>query len=118
MNQDFDNSNLDATLTNGEREITYFFDEREETSDYRDFTFAFLENDDATATINGVSTNGWWKTNGDDGTLELELYFGEDSPLDELDEDWDVIEFNSSLISLFNVSGGDGSIDSLVFEKK
>ena len=56
-------------------------------------------------------------TYGDDGTLELELFFGDEYPLAEIVDDWDLIEFDGNIIRLKDVSGGDGSIEYLTFER-
>ena len=53
----------------------------------------------------------------DDGQTELELFFGEASPLDELDEDWEILEATSEIIRLRDESG-DGSLDYLTFERQ
>jgi hypothetical protein len=64
-----------------------------------------------------VVVEGTWDSNGDDGSLELDLNFGEMEPLEELMDDWDLIEFDDTIIKLKDVSGGDGTIDYLTFER-
>ncbi len=111
-----DDSDLVAALTTGDWHITYFFDDQDETDDFEDFTFTFNTDGSAIAD-DGDVTNGIWDTSeGDETDLELSINFGVDSPLDELAEDWDVIEFNENLIRLRDESG-DGSEDFLTFEK-
>jgi hypothetical protein len=46
------------------------------------------------------------------GQLELELDFSDASPLDDLDDDWDVIEFDNTIIKL-----NDDDDDYLTFER-
>ena len=40
-----------------------------------------------------------------------------DNILDELEDDWEVVEFTATQIRLKDVSGGDGSTDYLYFTK-
>lgn len=113
---DIDDTDLRAVVLNGEWAITYFFDDVDETSQFSGFVFAFFEDRSATATKDGIVVGGSWATYGDDGTLELELDFGTESPLDELDDDWDIIEFGEDIIRLKDTSG-DGSEEFLTFER-
>ncbi|WP_299272060.1 hypothetical protein [uncultured Psychroserpens sp.] len=105
-------------LINGDWYITYFFDDTDETSDFSDYVFNFSSDNTATATDTSGSTNGSWSTtSGDDTELGLNLNFGTGIPLDELADDWDVLEVTNDIIRLKDVSGGDGSEDFLTFER-
>jgi len=113
---DIDDSELIAVLLNGEWAITYFFDDEDETAQFSGYVFTFLEDSSATTTKDGIVLGGSWATYGDDGSLELELAFGTEAPLDELDDDWDIIEFGEDIIRLKDTSG-DGSEEFLTFER-
>lgn len=112
-----DDSALVSALTTGDWYVTYFFDDVEETANYNDYTFNFSSDGSAVATdLNGL-TNGIWSTSaGDETSLELNLNFGDVVPLDELAEDWDVLEVTNDIIRLKDLSG-DGSTDFLTFER-
>lgn len=113
-----DDTVLVNALTSGDWYVTYFFDDVDETTDYADFVFNFANNNTATATNSTGTTNGTWSTSaGDETALELNLNFGTDIPLDELADDWDVLEVTNDIIRLKDVSGGDGSVDFLTFER-
>ncbi len=115
---DADDTALIAVLLAGDWEITYFFDGTDETGAFADFMFTFHEDGTASAT-DGVSlVNGTWKSYGDDGLLELEFDFGEETPFNDIQEDWELIEFNDTTIKLKNVSEADGKVTTLIFEKK
>ena len=115
---DPDDTALVDALTTGDWYVTYFFDDVEETADFQDFVFNFASDMTATATDMSGTTNGSWSTSsGDETDLELNLNFGTAFPLDELAEDWDVLEFTNDIIRLKDVSGGDGSTDFLTFER-
>jgi len=114
-----DDAALIAALTTGDWYVTYYFDDVDETADFADYVFNFAEDNTATATDDQGTTNGVWTTdNGDETELELNLNFGTGIPLDELAEDWDVLEFNDDIIRLKDVSGGDGTEEFLTFERE
>jgi len=108
---------LVAALTNGDWYVTYFFDDEDETADFADYVFNYATDGTATATNSGGPTNGIWFTSaGDETELELNLNFGINAPLDELAENWDVLEVTNEVIRLKDRSG-DGSTDFLTFER-
>jgi hypothetical protein len=107
---------LRAVLLNGQWAVTYFFDDVDETAQFSGYIFTFFEDSSATALKDGIISEGGWKTYGDDGSLELELDFGVESPLDELEDDWHIIEFGEDMIRLKDISGH-GSEEFLTFER-
>ena len=113
-----DDTVLVNALTNGDWYVTYFFDDTDETADFADYVFNFASDNTATAVDMSATTNGTWSTaSGDETELELNLNFGTSIPLDELAEDWDVLEVTNDIIRLKDISGGDGSEDFLTFER-
>ena len=114
---DADDSELLATIREGKWVVSFFFDKSDETTNFNGYTFSFFEGDSVYAVINANVTKGTWMTNGDDGTLELLLDFGLAPPLDDLEDDWEVIEITSDVIQLKNISGGDGSTEFLTFSR-
>lgn len=109
---------LVAALTNGDWYITYYFDDVDETADFADYVFNYAADGTATATDSNGTTNGTWSTSsGDETELELNLNFGTAPPLDELADDWDVLEVTNEIIRLKDVSGGNGSTEFLTFER-
>lgn len=68
--------------------------------------------------MSGTTNGSWSTTSGDDTELGLNLNFGTGIPLDELADDWDVLEVTNDIIRLKDVSGGDGSEDFLTFERE
>ena len=114
-----DDTALVNALTNGDWYVTYFFDDTDETADFADYVFNFASDNTATATDMSGTTNGSWSTSsGDDTQLGLNLNFGTGTPLDELADDWDVLEVTNDIIRLKDISGGDGSEDFLTFERE
>lgn len=109
-----------ATLTNaiinGTWYISYYFDDVDETSIYNGYNFTFNTNGTSIAIKNATSINGTWSNYIDSGQEKLELAF-DGLTLDELEDDWKVIEFSSNIIKLKDVSGGNGGTDYLYFTK-
>ncbi len=114
---DVDDSDLRQVLVDGLWEVTKFMDEEDETAIFDGFVFDFLENGVVEVSKNGQGYRGEWTTYGDEGTLELELFFGDEYPLAEIVDDWDLIEFDGNIIKLKDISGGDGSVEYLTFER-
>ena len=115
---DLDDVALVNALTNGDWYVTYFFDDTDETSTLSDYEFNFASDNTATAINTSGTTNGSWSTAvGDNTALSLNLNFGAISPLDELTDDWDVLEVTDDIIRLKDVSGGNGTEDFLTLER-
>lgn len=114
-----DDTVLVNALTSGDWYVTYYFDDTDETADFADYVFNFASNNTATATDMNATTNGVWSTSpGDNTELGLNLNFGTTIPLDELADDWDVLEVTNETIRLKDISGGNGSEDFLTFERE
>ena len=113
-----DDTALANALTNGDWYVTYFFDDTDETADFANYVFNFASNLTATATnMNGLTNGSWSISSGEDTDLGLNLNFGTATPLDELADDWDVIEVTNDIIRLKDISGGDSSENFLTFER-
>jgi hypothetical protein len=108
-----------TTVTSGEWVVTFFEEDGiVQTSDFSSYNFTFAANGDLSAT-NGSNTQiGDWSTYSDSGYTKLNLMFTAiDGPFEEISEDWRVISRTSTKVELKHVSGGDGSVDFLTFEK-
>tara|TARA_R110000850_G_scaffold150497_1_gene273115 strand:- start:12715 stop:14220 length:1506 start_codon:yes stop_codon:yes gene_type:complete len=106
-------------LTTGDWYVTLLNDDGDiETCHYINYTFSFAADQSVTATSSGNTVNGSWQVQNSSSGLDLVLDFqisGDDDPFDDLNDDWDVVDFNTNLISLLDISGGDGSTDILKF---
>ena len=110
-NQDLGNVLIDSTWL----VASYVDSGDDETSDFEGYRFDFI--DDGTIVVtNGSSSTGTWSVR--DSGSELVLDFGTNSPLDELNDEWDVISFNNDRVELQDISGGGGGTDTLIFEKQ
>jgi hypothetical protein len=94
----------------------YYEDDDNETDDFTGYTFTFNSNGTSIALRSGITTNGTWSTFVDSGQNKLDLIFN-GTDLDEIEDDWRIIEFSTTQIRLKDISGGDGSTDYLTFTK-
>ncbi len=123
LNEDILSNTVTTELTkSGEWHITYFDDSgKDETDDFTEFRFTFKE--DGTLQVSGgaLSINGTWaidkSQSSDPDDVELILDFGISDPLEELNDDWDVISISNAKIELIDISGGNGGTYYLTFEK-
>ncbi len=93
---------LETVLTTDSWFISFFFDGEDETSEFSSYEFVFNTNGTATATSGSTIEDGTWsiQASGSSQNLKLILDFGDEDPVDELDEDWKVIDFTNELIRL------------------
>lgn len=110
------NTSLTILLTDGSWYVSYYFDDTDRTSDYTGYTFTFNPNGSTQATLNGNFLNGTWSNYMDSDEEKLSLTY-EGLALDELEDDWEVIEFTTTQIRLKDVSGGNGGTDYLYLTK-
>jgi len=103
--------------------ITNFNDSgNNETGHFRCYSFSFSPNGTLVAT-DGVNTyNGIWSitdSNSNDDSqddLDFNINFNLTNEFEDLNDDWDIISYNSNTISLIDISGGNGGTDLLTFE--
>ncbi|MGB6268722.1 MAG: hypothetical protein WBF67_06875 [Olleya sp.] len=112
-----DDTALVGALITGDWYVTYYFDDTDETANYSDYVFNFASDGTATATSTNGTTNGNWFTSaGDETDLELNINFGTTIPLDELADDWDVLQVTTDIITLKDISDN-GDVEYLTFER-
>ncbi|MCR9182684.1 MAG: hypothetical protein NXH73_07135, partial [Flavobacteriaceae bacterium] len=109
---------LKDILTDGNWFVALFLEDGDDdgTSDFDSFSFDFLESGVVEVSNAQVTLQGTWQVIIDsDDTLELVLNFSNNFPLDELDDDWLVIEFQNNQVKL--ADDDDSDADILIFEK-
>lgn len=122
--QDCSNSgsveDLEAFIVDGTWIVASYIDSGDnETAVYSNYTLEFSADGSVVATDGGTNTfYGTWdaflSTSSD---LKLLLDFATQVPFDEFNDDWLVIDLQTNRIELYDLSGGDGTEDFLVFEK-
>ncbi|WP_396152289.1 hypothetical protein [Flavobacterium sp.] len=87
-------------LTTGNWRISYYHEgDDDETIVYNGYVFTFNTNNTITITKNSSTFTGTWLFYEEDGVDIVEIDF-EDDPLDDLDDDWELLEFSTTLIQL------------------
>ncbi len=107
-----DISQFEEDLTTGLWYVEYFFDDYDETDNYAGYEFSFNLDGTAQAIKDGTNVPGTWALVDD---FKFDIFFGTNTPLDELDEDWEILEATADIIKLKHISGSDGSTDYLTF---
>jgi len=111
------NTNIANIINQGTWRVSLYSDSgSDETYYFNNFSFVF-SNGNITASHNSTVVTGTYSTIFDDNKNKLILNFGTTLPFDELNDDWHIIEESPSKIRLEDVSGGNGGIDLLTFEK-
>jgi hypothetical protein len=127
---DDDSSSVDTTpiinaATSGTWRVTSFIDSgNDETNHFTNYNFTFGASNVLTA-ANGTNTyTGTWSVTSDDsdddnpsGDVDFNIAFASPADFTDLTEDWHIVSYTSTLISLQHVSGGNGGTDTLVFTK-
>lgn len=110
-------SNVNSTISTGSWRVTYYWDSnKDETSNFTGYSFSFTGNT-VTATKTASTVNGTWAIGTDDSKVKLILAFASPADFLEISDDWHVIERTDTKIKLQDVSGGNGGVDYLTFEK-
>lgn len=115
------NNGTSEIVVDGSWRVTLFQeDNSNQTNHFNGYSFTFNANGSLIAVNGGTIQTGTWSTNGDDSSNKLWINFPsapDDNPFEEISEDWQIISKTASKIELRHVSGGDGSVDLLTFEK-
>ncbi len=112
---DVDDTEFVSTLIDGKWKITEFRDEEDDrTTEFQDFLFEFRQDGVLVVSSENLTVEGTWNSDGDDGLIELTISLDDvDDPLEDISDDWDVIDFSASQIRLDE----DGE-ETLLFEKE
>lgn len=97
---------------------SYIDDGTDDTAVFENYVLSFGEEGVLTAVIDETTTEGTWSVSvSSSAELELIIDLGEAEPLDELTDSWDVTGLTENTVELEDVSGGDGSVDTLVIQR-
>lgn len=79
--------------------VSYYWDkDKDETSDFAGYTFSFKSGGVFQATFAGSTTTGTWQVN--DSSNKLIINIAGTKPLDDLNDDWLILEKSNSSIKL------------------
>jgi hypothetical protein len=107
-----------TTVNSGLWKINYFWDKKDETNDFANFTFDFASNGTLTVKNGSQSYSGTWTTGTDDSKSKFIINFNGTVPsvLSELQEDWIIMEITDNSMHFEHISGGNGDTEILKFE--
>lgn len=113
------------TATQGTWRVTSYVDSgTDETNHFTGYTFTFASGSVLSAT-NGTNTyTGTWSVTNDSSDddnpssdLDFNVLFASPADFADLSDDWDIVSYTATTISLIDISGGNGGTDTLVFTK-
>ena len=112
-------STVTDNTTSGTWRVTLFQEDgSNQTSNFNGYNFSINSNGTIVAVNGSTTKNGNWSTYSDSGSTKFDIVFlDSNGPFEEISEDWRVLSSTASKLELKHVSGGDGSIDLLTFEK-
>ena len=126
LNDDNTQTQIENNLLSGTWRITSFIDSgSDETDDFSGYIFTFGDSGVLNAN-NGINNyDGTWSITDsdsnddspDDLDLDFNINFNLTNEFEDLNDDWDFVSQTSTMIELIDVSGGNGGIDYLTFEK-
>ena len=88
-------------LTAGNWIVDSFIDEGDDqTNDWANYVLKFNADGSLTASNGNTELSGTWHADTDDGELELTIQLIAGNPFDDINEDWTVKQYDSSLIKL------------------
>ncbi len=120
-NADGDVVEIRNVMMAGEWLVAKYTDgDTDETDNYTAYTFDFQTDHMIAVTTSqtGPTSPGVWRViRNSDSKLKVYLNVGDVDPLGELTDDWDFVSITNARVELKDISG-DGSISTLVFEKK
>ena len=119
--EDGDVMEIRDILMTGDWVVAQFSEDgSDKTPDYEGYDFTFGMQHELTVSTNmDPLKSGLWKVvRNSEGGLEVYLNLGDDGDVfSELTEDWDFVSISETRLELKDVSG-DGTVDTLVFERK
>jgi hypothetical protein len=109
---------INTILNNGEWLVAAYLDgDDNNTETYNDYAIDFKENGGVLVEGSGQLIRGAWLVLRDDGKLKLGLNFGSQTPFNEFNYRWRIVEINENRIELIDFSST-GTIErKLVLEK-
>ena len=133
-NSVMDLTEINVTATSGSWVVARFEEDGvDQTSNFFGYSFTFdidgilnVAKEDLLITGSWSITSDSNSNYNDDSSLDADsnddvdfnIFFSSTSNFEELSEDWEIVSYTETRIELKHVSGGDGSIDVLVFEKQ
>lgn len=84
----------------GNWKVSYYYDDKDETSDYAGYTFEFTSDGKLNAITSSQTFEGSWQTTVDDNLPRLVISLSGNEDLVELSDDWVIVNMSNTEISL------------------
>ena len=117
-------NNIENYIQSGTWRITKFIDSgTDETAHFTGYTFSFNSGGLLRATNGSNTYDGTWSitdSNSKDDTqddLDFNINFSAPADFEDLSDDWDFLSHYENRIELRDISGGNGGVDYLTFQK-
>jgi hypothetical protein len=110
---------VNTLITDGTWDVSLYSEGGiDQTADFSGYLFAFNA-DGALVATGPVEKIGRWNSTTDSGKVKIPISFETetDGAFESISDDWFVLTATDQKIELQHISGGDGSIDLLTFEK-
>ena len=133
-NSVMDLTEINVTATSGSWVVARFEEDGvDQTSNFFGYSFTFNTDGILNVAKEDLLITGSWSITSDSNSnynddssldadsnddVDFNIFFSSTSNFEELSEDWEIVSYTETRIELKHVSGGDGSIDVLVFEKQ
>ncbi|MBC8754854.1 hypothetical protein H2O64_09245 [Kordia sp. YSTF-M3] len=121
------NEVINIAETDSWRITSYIDSGQDETTDFTNYDFTFQSDGTLIATNSTDQVAGIWSvtdsnsnddsSSDDDIDFNINFNVATTSVFFDLNDDWDIVSYTSTTISLQDVSGGNGGTDTLVFQK-
>lgn len=98
---------VQALLSGGWMIESFVSEGVDQTDDWENYVLEFNADGTLTASDGNTQLTGTWQSETDDGELELTLQLNVSNPLDDINEDWTVLNYSSALIELEDVDDED-----------
>lgn len=99
----------------------------DETSNFSGYGFSFDSDGVLNVSNQSTSLSGAWSIRSDSDSsdddssdsndVDFNIFFTAPNNFEEISEDWEIVSYSSARIELKHISGGDGGVDVLIFEK-
>lgn len=114
---DMNISDMQTEMKSDKWLVSYFFDDEDETYHYDGYEFDFQDGGILSVSNGATTITGSWSMRESSSGKDLLISFTAPETFEELSDDWDIKEFSDNQIKLEDMSGGDGSIDILHFDR-
>jgi len=124
LNDNLTQDLIESSIESGSWIITQFEESgKDETHHFSGYSFSFGSDGKLTAENGTNNYEGTWSITDSESSddsqddLDFNIHFNLSNDFEDLNDDWDFVSHSDIKIELIDVSGGNGGIDYLTFER-